>query len=530
MTEPLPAPSDDAMPRRAERAFALVALVLALSLHAVFFLNAGSLWRDEINSVNIARTGSLAESIENLEFDSFPAGWFVVLRPFAAHFGPGDASAWRLLGVLTGLLLAAAVTLAGIDMTGRPPILAISLLLLNAVVLRFGDSVRGYGIGMLFAVLAYWTLFRYAEHRSRSRSLLALLASVASVHLLYYNAFLVFGACCAAAVACLMRGARRAAAGAIAIGVVAAATLVPYGPVIRRARGWNDVVRYDVGMEWIHRMGAWSIARSGSAALLLWYAAITFAIVAAIALAVRATRSKAVDPRHAFHAVALALGGATYLLFLLRLGYYMGPWYYLVLMVLVAVAADALLAAIASRTVRLVAVLVLSAHLALSFGTVSRYVGEPATNVPEVAAEIAKRSSPDDFVLISPWEIGVSWKIHADTPSRWSTVPPIASLDWHRYDLLYPQLDSPAATEPLIRLVDETLAANRRVLVLTLLDYPSPPGKQPAPLTRAGDPSQRLIERLQSDRYRIERWPSLGDAIGYEDVSVLEVRRAGAGS
>lgn len=528
MTEPLPVSPDDAMPRRAERLFALVALVLALSLHAVFLLNAGSLWRDEINSVNIASTGSLAESVANLEFDSFPAGWFVALRPLAAHFGPGDAAAWRLLGAITGLLLAAVVTLAGIDMTGRPPIVAISLLLLNAVVLRFGDSVRGYGIGLIFAVLTYWALFRYAEHRSRASALLALLAAVAGVHLLYYNAFLVFGACCAAAVACLMRGARRAAAGAIAIGVVAAATLVPYAPVIRRARGWNDLVRYDVGMEWIHRMGAWSVARSGGASLLLWYAALAFSVVAAAALAIRAAKHKAVDPRHAFHAVALVLGGATYLLFLLRLGYYMGPWYYLVLMALVALSADSLLAAFAGGRARLAVVVVLAAHLALSFGPVSRYLAQPSTNVPAVAAEIARQTAPGDFVLLSPWEIGVSWNAHARGPARWSTVPPIGFLDWHRYDLLYPQLDSPAATAPLIRLVDETLAANRRVLVVTMLDYPAPPGEQPKPLTRAGDPSQRLIERLQSDRYRIERWPIRPDAIGYELVSVLEIRPAAA--
>src|SRR5262249_44801679 len=43
-------------------------------------ISAGPLWRDEVNSINIAEMPSLKEFWNNMPFESFPALWLLVLR------------------------------------------------------------------------------------------------------------------------------------------------------------------------------------------------------------------------------------------------------------------------------------------------------------------------------------------------------------------------------------------------------------------------------------------------------------------
>ncbi|MGK2859823.1 MAG: hypothetical protein ACSLFQ_21715 [Thermoanaerobaculia bacterium] len=505
---------------RAEHAYAAVALLLVAFLHVALLKHGGALWRDEINSVAIARADTWSEIASNLEFDSFPAGWFALIRPVATFFGPTSALAWRIFGFVVGLLLAAAVTIAGIGMTGRAPVLAINLALLSAIVIRFGDSVRGFGAGTLLAVLAYWALFRYAEHRTRASAAVALAITVASVQILYHNAFIVFGACCAAAVVCLLRGAKRAAVGAIAIGSVAAASLVPYVSVFRRARTWNDLLRWDIDLEWIHRTAAFGIRESGVAALVLWY--VSLAVALAVAARTVAKRAEA-EPRLAFHATALVLGGIAYVAFLHELSYYTAPWYYLPLLVVAAMACDALVGSLTRGPLRVAVMLLLCAQLALSFIEIARYVARPATNVPETAAAIARETRAGDLVLVWHWELGISWKLYYDGPANWSTVPLMPLLDWHRFDLYRGQFGSEDSARAIVRRIDQTLAAGHRVLVVSWLDRPTLPGPQPAWQTREATPLSQVNELLRSRRYRVAVLRHGNEACKYERVSVLEL-------
>ena len=62
---------------------ALFSTLLIIYLHFVFGMHAGALWRDEVNSLEVATMRTFTEMWSNLCFDSFPALFFLALRMIA---------------------------------------------------------------------------------------------------------------------------------------------------------------------------------------------------------------------------------------------------------------------------------------------------------------------------------------------------------------------------------------------------------------------------------------------------------------
>src|SRR5262245_43102008 len=92
-------------------AAALVTLC-AVYLHALFFLHAGGLWRDEIELVNLSLLPSFSQVWQNQPHDSCPILMHLVVRAWSAGFGNTDPSL-RVLGLYVGLFLLLAFWLAG---------------------------------------------------------------------------------------------------------------------------------------------------------------------------------------------------------------------------------------------------------------------------------------------------------------------------------------------------------------------------------------------------------------------------------
>src|SRR5438093_8353532 len=90
---------------------ALVTLC-AVYLHVLFFLNAGGLWRDEVDLVHLSLLPSLSEVWQKLPHDSCPILMHLVVRAWSAvGFGNTHASL-RVLGLYVGLFLLVAFWLA----------------------------------------------------------------------------------------------------------------------------------------------------------------------------------------------------------------------------------------------------------------------------------------------------------------------------------------------------------------------------------------------------------------------------------
>src|SRR5205809_547807 len=141
-------------------AAALVTLC-AVYLHALFFLNAGGLWRDEIELVHLSLLPSFSEVWQNLPHDSCPILVHVVVRAWSAATSLGNTDpGLRVFGLYVGLFLMLAFWFASWTMRNGAPLLAVTLAGLNVTMIRVGDSLRGYGLGSALAVLALALIWR----------------------------------------------------------------------------------------------------------------------------------------------------------------------------------------------------------------------------------------------------------------------------------------------------------------------------------------------------------------------------------
>src|SRR6266487_4686027 len=324
-------------------AAALVTLC-AVYLHVLFFLNAGGLWRDEVDLVHLSLLPSVSQMWQNLPHDSCPILMHLVVRAWsAAGFGNTDPSL-RVLGLYVGLFLLLALWLASWTMRNGAPLLAVTLAGLNVTMIRAGDSLRGYGLGSALAVLTLAVIWRLARRPSVATFCGAAVLAVLNVQALYQNAFLLFAACCGGFVLCAVERRWRDTLPIFALGAAAAVSLLPYVPLIAGARWYGMYkVGFDFSSGWMQLSAAtgYPLRIFTSVWVALWIGAL------AAAISVLFWRRHRL-PEHArglilFAGTSLLLGTAGYAVFLKLSEYPTHPWHYVPLMTFSAVCLDAVL-------------------------------------------------------------------------------------------------------------------------------------------------------------------------------------------
>src|SRR5579863_1914862 len=100
MTNEPPNPTPARWQRDANVWLAVAGTAAIVALHFYFLARVGGLWRDEVNSVNLAQ-GSLHDIFR----DSFPILFPMLLRGWSMIGLGGSDMALRLLGVFMGLSL-----------------------------------------------------------------------------------------------------------------------------------------------------------------------------------------------------------------------------------------------------------------------------------------------------------------------------------------------------------------------------------------------------------------------------------------
>jgi hypothetical protein len=239
-------------------AIAALVTLCAVYLHALFFLNAGGLWRDEAQLVHLSLLPSFSEVWQNLPHDSCPILMHLVVRAWstAASFGNTDPGL-RVLGLYVGLFLLLAFWFASWTMRNGAPLLAVTLAGLNVTMIRAGDSLRGYGLGSALAVLTLAVIWRLTCRPSLAAFSCAVAVAVLSVQSLYQNAFLLFAACCGGFMLCAVERRWRDTLPVLAVGAAAAVSLLPYIPLIARAHWY---VMYKLGFRFSHGWEEFSVA------------------------------------------------------------------------------------------------------------------------------------------------------------------------------------------------------------------------------------------------------------------------------
>jgi hypothetical protein len=493
--------------RKAHWIAALALTASAVLLHFFSLTQAGGLWRDEIAIVNIARLASWGEMFQRLPHDHCPIVFPALVRVWTALGWAQTDAGLRLLGLGIGLSVVASCWITGWMTSRQPPLLFLALVAVNPVVIRYSDTIRGYALGIVLIVLTLGLIWRFVEVPDLRRGLLAGLGAVLSVQTLYQNAFFLLAIGIAGMVVCLRRHRRAGAMGILAIGVIAAVSLLPYVQPVLQAQKWWVVVSQtgtSPGIVWRH------LSRLTGVFLGVWLVILAVAAIYGLIWLLPGRRGEEDYDRadlSLFGGIALVLGTIGFGIFLKLTGLPTQVWYYIPGLCFAAVCCDAIVSRMHSAVrigVLLLAVATLMTSISPSAFAALRW---RQTNGDLVAAAVAREADADDLVIVHPWYFGLPFGYYYRGAAKWTTLPPLADYRFHRYDLLKEKLATTNAIAPVLAQLEAALRSGHRVWIAGNISAP-PPG---APVPR--DPPVAPYGRLGwSDQPYTEAW---GDEVGY---------------
>ena len=334
--------------RKIEWAIATTVTSLLVIFHLIFLRHAGGFWRDEVHTVHLATMSSLAQVWDNLQYASFPILWLSVLRFWTSLTG-GSEFWLRILGLIVGLALVGALWWNARSHSRSLPFFSLVLLGFSPTVIRYGDSVRAYGFGTFLILMTFGLIWKVVDSPNPRRIFLATLSAVLSVQCLYQNAVLLLAICAAGFTVCLSRGLRKRSLLVIGMGMIAAVSLLPYIPTIRRQQGCDALVEVPVNLSWLWFKLCESIEPSGPFVVYVWIGLIGVAVGSALfcfACPLVLGLSRQQKDLILFSSLTLITGLVGYISFLKIVSYMTQPWYYIALLALIVVTLDASLAAI----------------------------------------------------------------------------------------------------------------------------------------------------------------------------------------
>ena len=457
-----------------------MALTLAcVFLQIVFGTHAGGLWRDEVGSVEIASMRSLSELWSNLAFESFPALFPMLLRAVASVSASDHVL--RIFGVLIGLLIVAVLWLNARWWRTGFPLMALALIGGNAHMIRYSDSIRGYGIGILFILLSLGAFWRLLESFSPIRVLIAGLCALLSVQALYYNSVLIFAVCMGASGVALRRRNYSQVVIILAIGLVAALSLLPYWPIVQRVHQWDFV--WKVTFTPAHMWERFSETLGSPVHALLWIWPLLFLIALIVGIRALSRIRTGQHDREFFAVVSLIIGVIGYGIFLLVLGYQTQPWYYVTLLAFSALCFEIIFAP--ALLLRAVFAFV---FLAITFFPAQRALQQRHTNLDLVAARLQELATPEDLIIAHPFPFGITLHYYYRGATLLETIPPLSDLRTHRADQLLTQMMSP---DPLAPVREKMEAALRNGHMVWLVgSVPILPAGQPPFEASPGSPGE----------------------------------------
>jgi hypothetical protein len=461
-------------------AVAILATLAALHLHWVSFRRAGGLWRDEIAITNIATLPSLGAMWGALPHDHCPVLFATVLRGWSAMFG-GTDTALRTLGLIIGLVLLASVWLAGRILWRGPPLLSLTLFGLDVIVIRYGDTVRAYGLAAACIVLTMALVWRFVQTPNLLRGTGAVVMATLSVQTLYQNSVLVLALCSAACVVFLYERRWRPAAGALAVGIVPALSLLPYVGPLKRAQQWWVVskigAQFSVAWENIASITGHPLPVFRFVWPLLLAVAVIFGLWRAFARS--ECENQDGERRVLFATVALIIGLVGFGFFLIAAQLPPQLWYFLVPMAFAIVCCDTALSA-SPRWAHLtvLGLAVITGLLAYPAGI--RQLQFRQTNGDLVAAEVSRQAAPTDLIIVNPWYCGLTFSRYYRGTTPWTTLSGLNDYRYHRYDLLKAKMEMAHPARPVLDRVAATLKSGHRVWIVGRIPI-IPMGSEPPP-------------------------------------------------
>jgi hypothetical protein len=472
--------------KRFEFALAVLLTIALIVAHVMFFAHAGPLWRDEISSLTLATKAAPSEFWTSLKFDPFPAVYFLVLRGWHALFGGSDV-ALRALGLLIGLALVGSLWFASYQSGKSPPLWPLVLFAFNPLTLEGGDSLRPYGFGLIWIVLAFAFIARITFGAANKIVIACGFATaVLSVQSNFTNALILFAIICGSVVVLLKNCAWRRILVVLAFGAAAALSLLPYLPVMNATTDWSKILANENHFISVVAVARDAIGNSGVISEWIWIVLIIAIFVFAIFTVL--SRSRITEHRERdriiFGAIVLFSAFMMTVGFLCLAKYLVFPRYFLTVMAIGALCISLFFNAIPHRTIiRAVAVCLVLIVAIASLRPLLAYARMRMTNCDQIAAIVEQRAAADDLIILTSPLYGISFQRYYHGSASSVTLPPVADLTLHRWDLIKQAMAEPDPVPELMARVQNVMRAGHKIFLVGKLG-PAPP-TQPEPLPPA---------------------------------------------
>jgi len=487
-----------------ETAVALIATAFFAIVLLMAAMYVGPLWRDEVNTANLAQMPSWTELWHNLPCESFPPLWPLMLRGCGFLGLAGSDAGIRVVGFYVGLIFLGSLWLTARWLKCRAPIISIALLgSLPAFVFIVGAN-RAYGLASCLLVLSFGLIWRMVELPSRTRVLLAGITSLLFANCVYFDGIFLAGMLGGGALVTMRRQDWKTLAALVGIGTISAASLLIYLPIIRRGADYVPMVQWPAftfASLWNGLGDALTARSSGEMGhngpeVWLWIGLILGGSVLAL-LAQRARAKSMIDPKAAvppfvrdradlalYCAVSMLVGVVGMMAFLARLHYLPQSWYFIEMLCLCAVSLDGLLGgsrpALRPGGMLRIGFLVVM----MSWGGKSAWTEAHTrrSNVDLIATVLEKNAVAGDLIVVqAAWE-GITFNRYYHGAADWVTVPPIESHLVHRNDLVLEKIRQPNAMEPVLKEMAEALQGGHAIW---LVGYKSAPEANPPPANQS---------------------------------------------
>jgi hypothetical protein len=465
-----------------------VTLMLTLViLHFTVFLHSGALWRDEVSSVNLINLPSVDGFWEKFQFDSFPILWILLLQTWSfAGFGTSDF-ALRGLGLIMGLGTLGSLWYAARALRMRLPLISLVLFAMCPTIFAV-DSLRAYGLGVLLILLALATMWRVLEDPTPWRMVLCAMAVILSVQSLYNNSFLIFAICLGAAAVGLYRHQWKLTLFPLGVGMLAAASLLPYLGIISRVGDINKIVVVPINLSWFFNKFQQAIDPSGMLLTWIWAVLGLLAVVFFVWLLVRYSSDCYGKQKElaVFLLTTMVVSIIAYIAFVKILSFTTESWYYLPLMAVLIIIIDKGIDVICKiyppgRIIRIACILVIAIAVFMNSWNAAHI---RKTNIDLLAAKLETLADKDDLIVVSPFFYGITFARYYNGSTAWTTLPEITDQSAQRVDLFKIKMMQNEPIKPVLQKMTKTLQNGHRVWLVGRLNFLLP-GEAPTILPPA---------------------------------------------
>jgi len=480
--------------RKIEWGLYAAACLTLLYFHVVLFRHSGAFWRDETNTIQLASAADWGTVWNWLAKDTAPLMIHALLRTWMTTEYGATLDGLRLMGILISLGIVVSLTISCRLVTGRLPLLALSVVAFNASIFYYCSSIRAYGIAVLFILPCYAAFWRLASRPTPWNAAASLLFALLSCQAGYLNAYLLLGiGMGAAGVSALSRHWSRAAL-ILAICFLAALSLLPYIPALHEYEDACKITKIDLRLGTVFDNFCMALSGESAALGFLWIVLLTCCFARLASQLSRAGGALLDAPSLPLYlAIAVGVSLAAGVVFFLSHAYYPSPWHYSPFVAMAGIFVELALSSgskdrrLWTWCLRMAAAAVI---VVVSLPEISASARLRRTNLDLASRIVADEAASGDFILVNPFWLAPGFKYYYQGKAEWNTLPPTSSemeVCLFPYPAMKDAMARPHAIDPALRKIEETLSSGGRLWVVGDMAF-LPPNMAPPSLSAAPDP------------------------------------------